>query len=833
MTILMEQFIRLIASDTGSLTYRLVLAFSIVIAFYLAIERDAGSARVRRRMLFGLGLLLLLQIGLFVVSALAWQTMIDGRILLPPLDRAVSLISLLVLIWMWAFPEPASTADAGAIFIGLLIAGGTAAGTSAWAKLPPPQPFNGTGVDIYASAAGIALVVLGMTLLAIRRPVGFVYGLVMLAIEGAGFGFHLALLPYGDDYPSALRLAQMIAYPLLGLLPQRLLGPAPAASGLPAESAAIVPAGAGGRQESGLAPKVRLASPEIWNAIARLAGETDPDRMGREITIALADLLDADVCALMLPPRHPAPADGAGEVRSYAYDRRSRRFIESPRLDPRTLPAISSAWRLGRSRRLAASAQSPDLASVAEGLHLASVNSLLFQPGPAADNKPGPGILLISLNPDKDWDADEQEFLALLSRVLVQFLQRSQAMDALRDDLQTARQTARRSQEGFVHVQDERDRLAAQLSVLNERSTHDQEQIAQLTSIAAAHEQALAALQRLKSENDLLQHSVRQVEERSHEAQRRYEGELRLALEELALVQDALNQAEARITAYKLERVDASPDQLQFELVAAIGKELLQPLTSIGGYADMLLGDPQGALDGQQQRYIRRIKNSTERMGGLIDELLRATAPESNAGRLEFAPADVREVIRLACAAVDSQFSIRRANLRLDLPEAPLTVETDRHALQRVVEALLQNAACATPEAGDVRLGVVLEEGENKQGFALIKVADAGIGLSPDDILRVFSPAAPFEPQSPEEARAEDAATGENGRAASDAMPGLGSRPGEMARVKALVEAIGGRIWVDSRIGAGAVFTVLLPVGRAENGRTNAPDAGLQSGAGA
>lgn len=822
MTIWMEQFIRLIASDTGSLTYRLVLAFSIAISLYLTIDRETTefSAR-RRRTLLGLSLLLVLQIGLFAVSALAWQNVVDGQVLLPPLDRAVSLISLTVLVWMWAFPDPIPSADAGAALLGLLIAAGSVAAAMWWAAQPPPQPYNGTPWDITASVFGAALAFLGIVILAARRPVGYAYGLMMLAIEGSGFILHLALLPYGEDYPSVLRMAQMIAYPLLALLPQRLI-PTPD-SNAEADAAALALAAPEGRLalvDTG--PAARLAAPEMWNMLARMAGETDPDRMGREITLALTECFDADVCALMLPPQNRSSADPAtGEMKVYAYNRAGRRFIESPHLDPRTLPVISSAWRMGRSRRLAASAQTPDLAGVAAALHLSAVSSLLFQPAPTSDGKPGPGILLISLNPEKDWDAAEQEFLTMLVRVMVQFLHRSQAMNALHEDLKAARQTSRRSQESVLQVQDERDRLASQIAVLRERAEHEKEQIVQLTAIAAVHARLQTTLNRMQGENDALQTATRQAEERRREALRLHEGEMRLALEELSLTHEALAQAEARITAYKLEQIDTSPDQPQFELIAAIGKELLQPLTSIGGYADILLGESQDTLGDKQRKYIQRIKNSTERMGGLIDELLLTTAPESNAGRMEFAPEDIRDVVRAAAAAVDSLFRMRRIFLRLDLPAAPLIAEIDRHALQRVVEALLENAARASPEGGEARLRALLEKGENEQDYVLVQVSDSGSGLRPEDILRVFTPVASAAEDS---APIGESGAGVNGRDAYDPIPGLGSRPGEMARVKALVEVIGGRIWIDSRPGSGALFTVLLPSRREDvHGQTAAP----------
>jgi len=69
----------------------------------------------------GLALLLVFRLALFVAGGMAWQGLLNPDVLLPPVDRAVNLLSLLVIVWMWVFPAPNRAADAASLLLGLLL----------------------------------------------------------------------------------------------------------------------------------------------------------------------------------------------------------------------------------------------------------------------------------------------------------------------------------------------------------------------------------------------------------------------------------------------------------------------------------------------------------------------------------------------------------------------------------------------------------------------------------------------------------------------------------------------------------------------------------------
>ena len=117
------QIFSVLTEPAGSLIYHLILVFSIAGALQSAFVHWRSSEFPQaRRTLFGLGMLLAAQLGLFVLTALGSQGLINLTLVLPPLDRALTLFSLVWMIWLWAFPEPSRAADAATWLFTLLVA---------------------------------------------------------------------------------------------------------------------------------------------------------------------------------------------------------------------------------------------------------------------------------------------------------------------------------------------------------------------------------------------------------------------------------------------------------------------------------------------------------------------------------------------------------------------------------------------------------------------------------------------------------------------------------------------------------------------------------------
>jgi signal transduction histidine kinase len=267
------------------------------------------------------------------------------------------------------------------------------------------------------------------------------------------------------------------------------------------------------------------------------------------------------------------------------------------------------------------------------------------------------------------------------------------------------------------------------------------------------------------------------------------ESELRHSLKEVARMQNALAQANMKIL--ELENRPNSPiTNDQVDVIASISQELRQPMSSIVGYTDLLLGESVGILGALQRKFVERIKSSTERIGGLVDDLIQITTLET--GKREFNPEmiDINMIIDNAMAYTGTQIREKNITLRLDIPETTPHIRTDRDALQQILIHLLQNASTATPSEGTITLRVQMQTEEDNH-FLLFQVADTGGGIAAEDIARVFA---------------------RRYRADNSLIQGLGDTGVGLSIAKALVEAQNGRIWVETEMGTGSTFSVLLPV---------------------
>ena len=225
-------------------------------------------------------------------------------------------------------------------------------------------------------------------------------------------------------------------------------------------------------------------------------------------------------------------------------------------------------------------------------------------------------------------------------------------------------------------------------------------------------------------------------------------------------------------------------------MIASISQELRQPLSSIVGYTDLLLGESVGILGALQRKFVERIKASTERINSLTDDMIQITTLEAELNDLKPEPVDLNVVIDNAMSYTSTQVREKNISMHLELPKKLAPILADREALQQIFIHLLQNAGAATPFEGTVRLKVQTRTEEGKE-FILIQVTDTGGGISANDLPRVFTRLY---------------------RADNVLIQGVGDTGVGLSITKTLTEAHRGRIWVESEQGIGSTFSVLLPI---------------------
>ncbi|ANB01811.1 sensor histidine kinase [Ectothiorhodospira sp. BSL-9] len=228
-------------------------------------------------------------------------------------------------------------------------------------------------------------------------------------------------------------------------------------------------------------------------------------------------------------------------------------------------------------------------------------------------------------------------------------------------------------------------------------------------------------------------------------------------------------------------------DRMKDDFISTVTHELRTPLTSIRSFTEILY-DNRDLDPDKRQEFLGIIISESERLTRLINQVLDLAKLESGAMRWYIRPYDLVDILSDAATATSQLFKTKAVDLRLDLPDHPVHMDTDRDRLMQVIINLLSNAVKFTPaHTGRVTLRLTpLEEGGVK-----VEVEDNGPGIPTEDLPTLF----------------------EKFRQVGDALTekpegtGLG-----LAICKNIIQHLGGRIWVDSQQGAGATFAFNLPL---------------------
>src|SRR5215216_6167923 len=775
----LNQIFSLLTQPLGSLIYHLILVFSIAGALQSAFVNWRSSEFPQaRRTMFGLGVLLIAQLTLFLVSGIGIQGIINLPLFLPPLDRAVTLFSLVWLIWLWAFPEPSRPADAGTWLLSLLVTAALGLSLVAYSTEPVHSSYNQTIYDGYWQLASIGFSLIGLLVLAVRRPNGWGYGAAVFLLSLAGHLLYMMIGRVEGDFPGAVRLAHMAAYPLLLTLPQRF---PTAVNALTSVKQPDAPAGERRKYST---------DPKTFHALLALAAESSPDKLSQAITRAIAQTMLADLCFLI----YLTDNNNQMQIAS-GYDLIREENLEGGSMNKSLIPMLTNALQRGRPLRLPSSSTSADIKGLSDLLGLNNPGHILSVPIVTPEKDPLGGVLLLSPYSNRLWSAEDQAFLANIAISLVPIIQRGQRMTTLEQKGEQTRQALDVAQERLKDLERRNNDLLKQMDVVKADAQQGLVQAENLAELTAMLDETQKALDKLKQENEQL----RTAKDGKGKSQvtinsTQVENELRLTLEEVAHLQNQLAEAKMRIIEAE-KGVSSARSTEQAEVVASISQELRQPMSSIVGYTDLLLGESVGILGALQRKFVERIKASTERIGNLIDDLIQVTTLETGLNELKPEPVDLNLIIDNAMSYTSSQVREKNISLHLDLPKNVAPIYADREALQQILIHLLQNAGAASPVEGTVHLRVQTKAEDGKE-YVLIQVSDTGGGIPLEDLPRVFTRLY---------------------RADNVLIQGVGDTGVGLSIAKTLTEAQKGRIWVDSEAGTGSTFSVLLPIAKSRS----------------
>jgi signal transduction histidine kinase len=763
------QMFELFTQPTGSVIYHLVLVFSIVSALQSAIFhwRASGFPQARRTVL-GLTFLFLAQIALFGLSILGNEGFINLRLFLPPVDRALTLFALIWLIWLWTFPEPSRSADTVAALLTLVVALGFAVSLVAYSQIAFVS-YNLTVFDSYWQIASLALAIFGLFLLLVRRPNGWGNGMAVFLLASAGHLLHLILGQTEGDFPGAVRLAYMAAYPILMTLSQRFPTP------LPPRTTIKPTAPSEERRRYSTDPKT-------FHALLALAAETSVDKLSQSITRAIAQTLLADLAFLIYLTDNKTQLQIAS-----GYDLIREEAVEGGSLNKSMIPMLTNSIQRGRPLRLPSSSTSADIKGLSAMLGLNTPGHIMSVPIITPEKDIIGGLLVLSPYSNRLWSAEDQAFLSNIAASLVPVIQRGQKISALEHKSERIAQELEAAQARIAELEKRNQDLLQQIESIRAEAQQGLAQAESLAELTRMQEEAQKVIQKLKAENESLR--AAQSVKTPVSADPQVEAELRATLKEVARLQNLLAEANMRLVQAE-KGISAARATEQAEVIASIAQELRQPMSSIVGYTDLLLGESVGILGALQRKFVERIKASTERISNLINDLIQVTTIETGLDDLKPEPVDLDQIIDNAMSYTSSQVREKNISIQLDLPKKLEPIYADREALQQILIHLLQNAGAASPNEGTVSLRVKTHS-EGGKDYILLQVSDTGGGIPPEDLPRVFSRLY---------------------RADNVLIQGVGDTGVGLSIAKTLTEAQNGRIWVDTQPGVGSTFSVLLPV---------------------
>jgi two-component system sensor histidine kinase GlrK len=247
----------------------------------------------------------------------------------------------------------------------------------------------------------------------------------------------------------------------------------------------------------------------------------------------------------------------------------------------------------------------------------------------------------------------------------------------------------------------------------------------------------------------------------------------------------------------------AKLDEMKEDFIAHISHELRTPLTAIREGTTLLWEEIPGPLTTSQREIVNVVRSHSERLYRFLSSVLDLSKME--AGMMEYVqvPSDLSALVSRSVQTVQLTAQRKRIHLEVICPTPLPLLSLDEGRMQQVLDNLLNNAMKFTPDGGIVRVTGSLKEEVGEPGghrWVEIRVSDTGVGIPPEEFERIFNK---FY-QSPHHQSQRERGTG------------LG-----LAIARHIVEAHGGRIWVESQLNKGSTFILLLPAREYDDTQTN------------
>jgi PAS domain S-box-containing protein len=226
-------------------------------------------------------------------------------------------------------------------------------------------------------------------------------------------------------------------------------------------------------------------------------------------------------------------------------------------------------------------------------------------------------------------------------------------------------------------------------------------------------------------------------------------------------------------------------DKLKNNFISSVSHELRTPIMAIMGYTEFLEDALVDLLTPEQTDFIVQIRNGTERLQRLVDDLLDFGRIDAGTFRLQRTKSDLAVMLHQVGKAFEPQALAAKLDLVVNVTTSPLFISMDAQRIEQVLSNLVGNALKFTSAGGNVRVGARVE-GDHVR----CEVADSGIGISKADLPKLFRRFSQLD---------------------ASIKTGVGTGLG-LSIARAIIEAHGGKIGLESAVGKGSTFWFTLPL---------------------
>lgn len=273
--------------------------------------------------------------------------------------------------------------------------------------------------------------------------------------------------------------------------------------------------------------------------------------------------------------------------------------------------------------------------------------------------------------------------------------------------------------------------------------------------------------------------------------------EPRLSLVDQSFIQRLAEHASIAIANAQINAELTRANESKSEFVSFVAHELKTPMTSMKGFADLLISGVAGKLNDQQNNFLSTIRSNIDRMNTLVSDLNDVTKLQTKNLRMEFVEVDFRNVVTETLRPLHRQIEEKGQQLNMQVSDKLPPILADQNRLIQVMTNLVSNAYKYTPPEGEILIRAEVDDKfRDSKGRPLgpmlhVSVKDNGIGMSDEDLAKLFTPY--FRSENP----------------LTRQQPGTGLG---LTITQGIIQGHGGNIWVESQVNEGTTFNFIVPV---------------------